>query len=124
MWFIIRATFCVGVVFSMTPGAEMSVTPIAALSSTLPVPAMGDVVDGAISICERDPKLCFELAQRLAGLDGSELARTAARAGVDNDARLVGDTLTAADRAAAPWHGPAKEPRATARLRPASRPTT
>jgi hypothetical protein len=124
MWFIIRAAICIGVVFSMAPGAETSVAPVTALTSTLAAPAMGDIVDGALSICKSDPKLCFEVAQRLAGLDGSEPVRSAAMAGIANEARLVGDTLTPADRAAAPWRGPAKEPRAATRLRATSRPTT
>jgi hypothetical protein len=123
MWFIIRAAFCIGVVFSMTPGAETSGTAVSAMPSALALPAIGEVVDGALSICKSDPKLCFEVAQHLAGIEAGEASRPVAKAAMPDDAGLVSDTLTPADRSAAPWHGAAKEARPLPRQRPAPRPT-
>jgi hypothetical protein len=117
MWFIIRAAFCVGVVFSMVPGAQTSGVPALALSGALAVPAMSDVVDGALSICKSDPKLCFEVAQRLAGIEGGDISQAAAAATAPRSPEIATDTLTAADRSAAPWHGTVKEPRQAPRPR-------
>jgi hypothetical protein len=124
MWFIIRAAFCIGIVFSMAPGPETNGEPGTApsLAGLLATPVMRDVVDGALSTCKSDPKFCFEMAQRLAGIEGHAApapARSLTNPSIPEAGRLVGDTLTAADRAAAPWHGDAKGPR-SARSRIAS----
>jgi hypothetical protein len=88
---------------------------------------MRDVVDGALSTCKNDPKFCFEMAQRLAGLEGGTApapARSSGKSTVREAARPVSDTLTAADRTAAPWRGNAKGARSAARLRTTQRPMT
>ena len=123
MWFVIRAAFCVGVVFSMTPGGEVidEAGGREAALSAFAAPAMRELANGALSTCKSDAKLCLEAAQRLAGL-GSELLLRAHRAGAPEGVRLVADTLTATDRAA-PWRGKAKEPRGPTRMRMASRPS-
>ncbi len=124
MWFIIRAAFCVGIVFSMLPGpgatSEPGATP--SLSSAFVPPAMRELADGALSFCKNDPKFCLDMAQRLAGLEG-DIAPQAAKATSPETPRLVSDTLTATDRAVSPWRGNAKEPRPYGHLRAASRPT-
>jgi hypothetical protein len=123
MWFIIRAAFCVGVVFSMTPGGQVidEAGGTEAALSAFAAPAVRELANGALSTCKSDPKLCLEAAQRLAGL-GSELLPRARKAGTPDGVRLVADTLTAADRGA-PWRGKAKEPRGPTRLRLASHPS-
>ena len=124
MWFIIRAAFCVGIVFSMTPGAEKAgdAVNLPALATSLTSEATQGVVDAALQTCKNDPKFCFEMAQRLAAFDGAAPAPPA-RASSLGATRLVGDTLTAADRVAAPRRGNVKEQRPSARLHPAPRPT-
>lgn len=117
MWFIIRAAFCVGVVFTMVPGAETSGLPSLALSGALAVPAVSEVVDGALSMCKSDPKLCFEVAQRLAGIESGEVGQPAADVATTSGSDTVSDTLTTADRRAAPWHGTVKDPRPAPRAR-------
>ena len=123
MWFIIRAAFCIGVVFSMTPGAETGSDALSALSNTLAAPAIGDIADGAISICKSDPKLCFEMAERLAGIEAGDAARPIVRAAMMDDTRLVSDTLTPADRSAAPWQVAPKGARALPRPRTTAKPS-
>ena len=124
MWFIIRATFCVGIVFSMTPGAETAseAVDLPALATSLTAQATRGVADAALATCKNDPKFCFEMAQRLAAFDGAAPAPPA-RASSLGATRLVGDTLTAADRVAAPRRSNVKEQRPSARLHPAARPT-
>ena len=64
MWFIIRAAFCVGIVFSMTPGAEKAgdAVNLPALATSLTSEATQGVVDAALQTCKNDPKFCFEMA--------------------------------------------------------------
>ena len=115
---IIRAAFCIGVVFSMTPDAGTSGLPsLSAVSGALGVPAVSEVVDGALTMCKSDPKLCFEVAQRLAGIESGDAAQPAAAVAAPHGQDIVGDTLTAADRSAAPWHGTVKEPSPAPRKR-------
>ena len=120
MWFIIRATFCVGVVFSMAPEPQTNGAAAPSLADTLAAPAMRSLVDGALTTCNKDPKFCFDMAQRLAGLEESVAAAKAPAAGT---ARVTGDTLTTADRAA-PWHGAGKGSHAATRARATQRPMT
>jgi len=130
MWFIIRVAFCVGVVFSMIPGVEATDAQGAASSMTgaLVAPAMRELAAGTLSLCNSDPKLCLEMAQRLAGLEDGEAASTAPGAG--GALGPGSDTLSAQDLAA-PWHGasPQQRPRAaapaiSARVRRARPPST
>jgi hypothetical protein len=124
MWFMLRAAFCIAVVFSMAPGNDGAGGPVASgsLSSRLPQAAMREIVDGALSVCSGDPKLCLELAQRLAGFEGGETVLPKAKLARPEPDRLVSDTLTASDRAAA-WRGSATA-RPSARLRSGGRPAT
>jgi hypothetical protein len=121
MWFIIRAAFCVGLVFYMVPGADTSGLPSLSLSSTIAVPSMNEVVDGALSMCKSDPKLCFEVAQRLAGIESGAADQPAAAVTAQSGSDTVSDTLTAADRSAAPWHGTVEKSRPAPRQRPLPR---
>ncbi|MBV9135877.1 MAG: hypothetical protein JO357_02355 [Hyphomicrobiales bacterium] len=122
MWFLVRAAFCIGLVYSLTPDADVARdarAPPAALTQSA-APAFRHSADGAIATCSEDPKLCLEAAQLLA----SSMAETRALpdpAGAA-EARVASDTLTATDRAT-PWRGP-KETRGSTRLRGVSRPPT
>lgn len=124
MWFIIRAVFCIGVVFSMAPGfgAGGDAGSAPSIAGALASPALTGLVDGALTVCKSDPKFCFDMAQRLVAVEAGESAASPAKATVPATTHRVGDTLTAGDRAAAPWRGVAKEPRAATRLKLASRP--
>jgi hypothetical protein len=124
MWLIIRAAFCVGMVFSMTPGAETigENGGAAAALTAVAGPGMRDLVNGALSACKGEPALCLEAAQRLASLSGDALAQPS-KIGAPDSVKLVADTLTAADRSA-PWHGNAKAAKGSARAREVSRPAT
>ena len=113
MWFIIRTTICVGIVFSMVEGqsrtGELEAAPgtvVTTLASMAPA-GVGELMGGAFSICRSDPKFCLEAAQRFAG-QGSEPAAQPSSSPSPQNVRLITDTLTAADRAT-PWHGPPKK---------------
>jgi hypothetical protein len=124
MWFIIRTVFCVGLVFSMTPGEEVidDAGKAPAALATVAAPTMRDLVDGALSACRNDPKLCLEATRRFAGLRTSGAVQSS-RTRTPNGVRLVADTLTVTDRAA-PWRGASKEPRGSTHARAASPPAT
>ncbi|MFI5012876.1 MAG: hypothetical protein ACHQAY_11055 [Hyphomicrobiales bacterium] len=122
MWFIIRAAFCVGIVFSMTPSGEVidDTGNAAAALVAVATPAMHDLADGVLSACKSEAKLCLEAAQRFAGA-GSDVLAPAPKAGAPDGLRVAADTLTATDRAV-PWHGTSR--RASARPKEASRPAS
>jgi hypothetical protein len=122
MWFIIRTIFCVGVVFSMAPGGEVmeAAGNLPAALTTAVAPALRDVVDGALSTCKNDPKLCLDTAQRFAGARSGDPA-VSSKAGALDGVRLVADTLTLADRAAR-WRGAAKATHASTHARAPARP--
>jgi hypothetical protein len=120
MWFIIRAAFCVGVVFSMLPGdGATDGRGASSFSEALMTPLGRDLFDGALSICNRDPKFCFDMAHRLAELGPGAPTAAIVAAQSPQATRPVSDTLTAADRAI-PWRAAAKKPRVPAHLRVAS----
>jgi hypothetical protein len=122
MWFIVRVAFCVGLVFSMTPGAEViddAGKAPAALAATAAL-GMRDLVDGALQTCSNDAKPCIE-ATRLLARSGTGGGALTPRGGAPRHVRLVADTLTVGDRAA-PWRGAVKEPRGSTREGTASRP--
>jgi len=125
MWFIIRATFCIGVVFSMTPGGkgldELRETP-AAMLAAVAGPGMRELVEGALASCKNEPKPCLLATRQLAGIAGDRVTPLQ-EVVTTQGARLVADTLTAADRAPA-WHGKPRKPQAPAQLREAMRPAT
>jgi hypothetical protein len=123
MWFIIRVVFCVGLVYSLTPGAEVANEAIAMPHALVraAAPAMRNAVEGAVATCTNEPKLCLEAAQLLASTHGGAPA-TSVKPGAPESDRSIADTLTAADRAT-PWHG-TKETRGATRMRAASRPET
>ena len=123
MWFIIRAVFCVGLVYSLTPGAEVAGEAMAvphALAGAA-APAIRNAVEGAVATCTNEPKLCLEAAQLLASAH-SGAPVTSAKSGVPEGDRAIADTLTASDRAPA-WHG-TKETHGPTRARAAPRPET
>ena len=118
MWFIIRTTICVGIVFSMVEGqsatGELEAAPgavVTTLASMAPA-GVGELMGGAFSICRSDPKFCLEAAQRFTGQGSEPAAQPSSSASPQSptpqSVRLVADTLTAADRAT-PWHGPPKK---------------
>jgi hypothetical protein len=122
MWFIIRVVFCVGLVYSLTPGAEVANEAIAMPHALVraAAPAMRNAVEGAVATCT-NAKLCLEAAQLLASTHGGAPV-TSAKPGAPESDRSIADTLTAADRAT-PWHG-TKETRGATHVRAASRPET
>ncbi|MBV9519125.1 MAG: hypothetical protein JO068_13495 [Hyphomicrobiales bacterium] len=123
MWFVIRAAFCIGLVYSLTPNMDVtrnaSVVPEALVQAA--APAVRHVVNGAVSTCSNDPKLCLEAAQLLASAETGAPAPSAKTAAPESQ-HLVTDTLTAVDRAT-PWRGPREAHRST-RVRGLSRPAT
>ena len=121
MWFIIRTVFCIGIVFSLTPGGEtIDEANVPAVLATAG-PATRQVVDGALLACTNDPKHCLDAARRLAPLRTAAFVPSAKDPGPD--LHLVADTLTAADRTPR-WRGGAKEPRGSTHARAAARPST
>jgi hypothetical protein len=127
MWFIIRVVFCVGLVYSLTPGVEVADEAIAVPQALVQAaaPAMRNTVEGAVATCTNEPKLCLEAAQLLASTHGgapSGAPISSAKPSASESDRSIADTLTAADRAT-PWHG-TKETRGPTRARAASRPET
>jgi hypothetical protein len=105
MWFVIRTAFCIGVVYSLTPDAEVAGDARAVASSLVEVaaPAVRNAMEDAAATCTREPKLCLEAAQLLASAKPGS-AGSAPHAILAEGEHVVADTLTAADRSA-PWHG-------------------
>ncbi len=68
MWFIIRAAFCIGVIYWLTPGAELTDGSIAGPRALVQAaaPALRDALQGALATCSNEPKLCLEAAELLA----------------------------------------------------------
>ena len=123
MWFIIRTVFCIGIVFSLTPGGEaIDEANVPAVLATAAGPATRQVADGAFLACTNDPKHCLDAARRLATLRTAAFVPSA-KGSAPEDLRLVADTLTAADRTPR-WRGGAKEPRGSTHARAAARPST
>jgi hypothetical protein len=122
MWFVIRVAFCVALVYSLTPAADVGVEASAVRTALVQAsaPRMREAVEGAVATCTNESKLCLEAAQLLAGT--RNVNPPAFKAGALEGERLIADTLTAADRAT-PWHG-TKETRGQSRARAASRPET
>lgn len=119
---MIRVAFCVGLVYSLTPAADVAVDTSAARGALAQAsaPALREVAEGAVATCANEPKLCLEAAQLLAGARSSNPA--ASKSGAPESERPIADTLTATDRAT-PWHG-TKDTRGQSRTRATSRPET
>ncbi|MBV9566656.1 MAG: hypothetical protein JO172_00820 [Hyphomicrobiales bacterium] len=121
MWFVIRAAFCIGLVYSLTPDTDVARdarTVPAALVQTAAT-SFRHVMEGAVSTCSNDPKPCLEAAQLLASAETGTPA-SASKGTAPESQRLVMDTLTPADRAT-PWRG-AREAHGQTRVRGVSRP--
>jgi prophage DNA circulation protein len=121
MWFIIRAAFCIALIYSLTPGAELAdeATALPQALAQAAAPAMRNAAHDAVAICTNEPKLCLEAAQLLASARSTN-AVASSKADAAQGEHPIADTLTAVDRAA-PWRG-TKETHGATRARAASRP--